>query len=438
MILPGARRPTSLRRRITLSGVAIVAALVLLLDVVVYLSLRDLMLNNLEEVLDAREQLARELLTDVGPLPPEEVVERLDEVDLRTVIRTVPGAVFSSEGAPAFDRLPADVETEGAFAWREFKLLDGSQLFILASRGGIDATLERLLLLEIVGTLAVVVLSYTLLDRASAVVLRPVREVAGTARRIAGGRTDERLPLREDDVELAGMVSAFNGMLDALEDALERSRASEETSQRFLADAAHQLRNPIAGIRATVASLLRTDDPAERDRLMDSLAREVARVSGLLSSLLRVARLDSFEPPAFAPTRLDEVVRGVVGRQRLLAPSTRFVVDVTGDCTAEVDAEAVHEAVANLVDNATRHAAGRVELAVCGTDGYVSVAVGDDGPGIAEGDRERVFDRFVTLDAAGGSGLGLPISRGVAEAHGGTLVYEDGRFVIVVPRARRP
>lgn len=431
------RRPTSLRRRITLSGVAVVAALVLLLDVVVYLSLRDLMLDNLESVLDAREQLARELLTEAGPLPPEEVSERLDEVGLRTVIRTVPGPVFSSEGAPAFDRLPADVESEGAFAWREFRLTDGSQLFILASRGGIDATLERLLLLGIVGTIAVVVIAYALLDRASAVVLRPVRDVARTARRIAGGRTDERLPLREDDVELAEMGAAFNGMIDALQDALERSRASEETSRRFLADAAHQLRNPIAGIRATVASLLRSDDQRERDRLIDALAREVARVSGLLSSLLRVARLDSFEPPAFAPTPLDEVVRGVVDRQRLLAPRTSFVVDVTGDCTAEVDAEAVREAVANLVDNASRHATERVELTVSGAVGHVAVEVADDGAGIADGDRERVFGRFVTLDDAGGSGLGLPIARGVAEAHGGTLVHEDGRFVLVVPRTPR-
>lgn len=429
-------RPTSLRRRITVSGVATVTVLVLLLDVVVFLSLRDLMLNNLEEVLDAREQLARELLTELGPLPPDEVSERLDEAGLRSVIRTVPGAVFSSEGAPAFDRLPADVESEGPFAWREFRMQDGSQLFILASRGGIDATLERLLLLEVLGTIAVIALAYALLDRASAVVLRPVRDVAGTARRIADGRIAERLPLRADDVELTDMVAAFNGMLDALESALERSRSSEEASRSFLADAAHQLRNPVAGIRATVASLLRTDDPGERDHLLDLLAREVARVSRLLSSLLRVARLDSHELPTFRTVDLAALVDEVIAHQRTLCPLHTFEVEIAGDARAEVDATAVHEAVANLVDNAARHADLAVSVSVAQRGGQVEVAVEDDGPGLSEADAVRVFDRFVTLDDSGGSGLGLPIARGIAEAHGGTLEHRDGRFVLTLPRAR--
>lgn len=437
MSVLSALQPASLRRRVTLSGVAIVASLVLLLDVVVFLSLRDLMLDNLEQVLDAREQLARELLAELGPLPLDEVAERLDEAGLRSVIRTVPGAIFSSEGAPAFDRLPADMETEGSFAWRQLRLQDGSQLFILASRGGIDATLERLFLLEVIGTLAVVALAYALLDRVSAVVLRPVRDVAGTARRIADGRMEERLPLRADDEELADMVSAFNGMLDALEEALERSRSSEETSRRFLADAAHQLRNPVAGIRATVASLLRTDDRDEQDRMIDALAREVARVSRLLSSLLRVARLDRLEAPTFRPAELADVVREVLDHQRALAPLRVFSVDVHGDTSAVVDEIAVHEAVTNLVDNATRHAAHAVTITVVGDDTAVEVAVADDGPGLAGADAERVFDRFVTLDDAGGSGLGLPIARGIAEAHGGTLVHERGRFVLRLPR-RRP
>ncbi|MBW3618807.1 MAG: HAMP domain-containing histidine kinase [Actinobacteria bacterium] len=430
-------RPTSLRRRVTLSGVAIVTTLVLAFDVVVYLSLRDLMLSNLEDVLDAREQLARELLAEVGPLPPEEVSRRLDEVGLRSVIRTVPGAVFSSEGAPAFDRLPAEVEDDGPYAWREFRLQDGSQLFILTSRGGTDATLNRLLFLEIVGTVTLVALAYALLDRASAVVLRPVRDVAGTARRIADGRIQERLPLRDDDLELADMVSAFNGMLDELEDALAHSQAAEATSRRFLADAAHQLRNPVAGIRATVASLLRSDDPGERDRLTDALAREVARVSRLLSSLLRVARLDSLEAPTFRPTPLDDIAAAVVEHHRTLAPLHRFDVRAEGDCTAEVDATAVHEALSNLVDNAARHAEGHVRVEVAGQDGHVEVAVADDGPGVPAADVGPIFDRFVTRDTAGGSGLGLPIARGIAEAHDGDLSYRDGRFVLRLPRVHR-
>lgn len=428
-------RPTSLRRRVTLSGVAVVAALVLALDVLVYLSLRDLMLSNLEAVLDARQQLAQEVLDE--PMGAQAAAERLDAAGLRAVVRTVSGDVLASPGAPAFDRVPPGGGSEAGYAWRQFELADGSDLFILASRGGIDATLERLLVLEVVGTIAVIALAYGLFDRTSSLVLRPVRVVARTARRIADGDIEERLPAREEDEELADMVTAFNGMLDALEQALARSRGSEETSRRFLADAAHQLRTPMAGIRATVGSLLRSDDLGERDRLLDSLAREVARASRLLSSLLRVARLDALEPPSFSPTPLEEVVRDVVARQRGLSPLLTLDVEAAGDLVAEVDGEAIHEAVTNLVDNAARHARHRVlvELRERGAD--VEIAVADDGPGLPPGAEEQVFDRFVTLGDAGGSGLGLPIARGIAEAHAGTLRYADGRFLLCLPRHAR-
>jgi two-component system OmpR family sensor kinase len=419
-----------------LSGVALVAALVVAFDVFVYLSLRDLMLTNLEQVLDAREELVRGLLEE-EPLPAHEVAERLDQAGLRAVVRTPAGDVLASAGAPPFDRIPAGGEAEGGYSWRSLLLVDGSELFILASRGGLDAALDRLLLLEMVGTVAVIALAYAGLDRTSAIVLRPVRDVASTARRISGGRIDERLPPREEDEELRDMVSAFNDMLDALEDALARSRASEETSRRFLADAAHQLRNPVAGLRATVASMLRTADPVERDRLLDNLARESARTSRLLSSLLRVARLDRHEPPAVVSVRLDDVVADVVEHQRPLAPLHRFTVDVEGDVEADVDASAVQEALANLLDNAARHARREVRVHVRGHDGHVDIAVEDDGPGLSDADRERVFDRFVSLGDAGGSGLGLPIARGIAAAHGGTLDYRQGCFLLRLPRTPR-
>lgn len=428
-----ALRPTSLRRRVVLSGVAVVAALVLALDVFVYLALRDLLLSNLESVLDAREELVRELLA-AQPLPAHAVNVRLEDAGLRSVIRTPSGDVLASAGAPPFDRIPAGGEAEGGFSWRQLPLADGSELYVLASRGGIDDTLQRLLLLEAVGTLAVVALAYAVLDRSSAVVLRPVRDVAATARRIADGRTDERVPTRAEDEELRDMVAAFNEMVDELETALARSRASEATSRRFLADAAHQLRNPVAGVRATVASLLRSDDPEERERLLDNLARESARTSRLLSSLLRVARLDRREAPTLAPVSLDGVVEDVVAHQRTLSPRRRLDVVTSGDVTALADATAIHEAVANLVDNAARHAARAVRVELAGDIDHVEIRVVDDGPGLPDRDRERVFDRFVSLDGAGGSGLGLPIARGIAEAHGGTLDLRDGAFVLRLPR----
>jgi two-component system, OmpR family, sensor kinase len=233
------------------------------------------------------------------------------------------------------------------------------------------------------------------------------------------------------------MVVAFNDMLDELEEAIERSQQAEELSRRFLADAAHQLRNPAAGIRASVATMARTDDPEDRERMIDNLAAESARMSRLLSSLLRVARLDSKEPPAFAPTPLREHLQAVIERQAVRAPRLRFELEAEEEIVAEVDAAAVEEAAGNLLDNAARHADEevRVELTTDATDAVIRVT--DDGPGIPAELAGRIFDRFTSFDERGGSGLGLPIARGIAAAHGGTLSHEPTGFVLRVP-LRRP
>jgi two-component system, OmpR family, sensor kinase len=436
-------RPASLRRRVTLTGVVIVTVLVLALDVFVYFSLQDRMLTNLDRVLDAREQLARGLAAE---RTPEGLALQLDELGVRAVVRTADGEEFRSAEAPAYEDIPEVIPTGPdplsepvvpggePLSGRRVPLPDGGEVVVLASRAGIESTLDRLLLLAAVGTVVVVLLAYVALSRTSARVLRPVREVSSTARSIAEGSVDRRLAVPASDDELADMVAAFNGMLDALEDALSRSRVSEEASRRFLADAAHQLRTPAAGIRASVGTLLRVEEPEERDRLLDNLARETARMSKLLSALLRVARLDSGEETSRGPVAVDEVVDELAASQQALVPSME-VTTAHGSGAAVVDGDpvALGEAIANLLDNAARHARTQVRVAVVPHDRHVEVAVHDDGPGVAAADRERIFDRFVTADGSEGSGLGLPIARGVAEAHDGSLTYEDRAFRLRLP-----
>lgn len=421
---------TSLRRRVTFTGVAVVTVLVLALDVFVYLSLRERMLSELERVLDARAQLVQSLAQDLEPLP---LSARLRELGFQAIVRTPDGDEHRSGGAPPFDQIPAGGTDDEPLVARLVPLESGVEVFVLASRGGIDATLRRLLLLEAIGTVAVVVLAAVALWRSSERVLRPVRDVARTARSITEGDLSRRLTPRMQDDELREMVTAFNDMLDELEQALARARDSEEASRRFLADAAHQLRTPAAGIRASVGALLRTEDESERDQLLDNLAGETARMSRLLSSLLRVARLDAGEPATLAPTDLVALVRGVVERRRPLGPSLRFEVEAPDEAPAVVDAAAIEEAVDNLIDNAARNARQLVAVSIRQLEGVVQVSVDDDGSGVPPADRERIFGRFVSLDDGGGSGLGLPIARGVAEAHGGSLEYADEGFVLKVP-----
>lgn len=423
--------PTTLRGRVTLSGVAVITVLVLALDVFVFLSLRDRMHAELQRVVDAREQLVQGLAEE---LDPDELSVRLRDLGLRAIVRPPEGRELRSAGAPPLGAVPPGSDSTDPVLVRTVALPAGGEVLVLASLGGIDTTLDRLLLLEAVGTIAVIALAYLIFARTSARVLRPVRDVASTARTIALGRLHRRLESQGDEDELADMVAAFNEMIDALEAALARSRASEESSRRFLADAAHQLRTPAAGIRASVAAMLRAGDEAERERMVDHLARESARMSRLLSSLLRVARLDSGEAPTRRAADVAELAREAVERQRTLAPRLQFGLETDGDTTAEVDAGAIGEALGNLLDNAVRYARRSVRVHVAADDGEVRVDVHDDGAGVADGDQERIFERFVSFDEGAGSGLGLPIARGIARAHGGELSYADGGFTLRIPR----
>lgn len=234
------------------------------------------------------------------------------------------------------------------------------------------------------------------------------------------------------------MAATLETTMRSLEDALRDARASEAASRRFLADAAHQLRTPLAGIRGSAETLLRGPSPDERDSLLVAVVRETSRAGRVMSGLLRLARVDQGEALTYRPCEIGALCADEVVRCRALSPDLDVEVEVapTAGHRAEVDADAVREVVANLLDNARRHAESRIRVKVDEGSETVIVRVLDDGPGLAPEAVERAFERFVTLDRQGGSGLGLPIARGLARAHGGDLTYDDG-FVLCLP-ARAP
>ena len=269
----------------------------------------------------------------------------------------------------------------------------------------------------------------TLID--VSVTLSPVRDSSGA---VVGVSTIAR-----DITEQRWMARTLDETLRALETALEQARRSEAYSRRFLADAAHQLRSPITGIRACTETLLRGVPGPERDRLMIHLVREASRATRLLGGLLRLARLDQGQE--LVPERADlrALCEGEAERARTLAPHLDIVVEEKGrpDAFPDLDRAAVEEILGNLLDNARRHAVSRIVLALCPADDSIEVRVGDDGPGMTPEAAERAFERFVSLDGRGGSGLGLPIAQALARAHGGDLSYEDGdagkAFVLRLP-----
>ena len=407
------------------------------MDAFLYLTLRADLEDTLTQVLDTRVGIALHLSTQV---PAADLASALTEVGVPATVRGPDGRQFSD--SPAVPHIGQYTPPTVVFAprvERTASLAGGGTVTVYASRAGVNQTLRRLLLLELLGTSVAVGLAVLLLERAARRALAPLQQVIETAERTATGASGLRLRPDRPDTELGQMAVAYDRMLDALEAALEDTRRSDERTQRFLADAAHQLRTPITRIRTTVEALFRTDDAEGRDRLLTSLVRETGRTRRLLTSLLRIARLDQGGAPARQHVDIVELCRGELERVEPFAPHLRFELRLCHPprTSLDVDGESLREAVSNLLDNARRHAASIVTIEVSATDGTARIVVADDGAGVPEENRERVFERFASLDDKGGSGLGLPIARGVARAHGGDLVYTGQAFELTLPISAR-
>jgi len=241
------------------------------------------------------------------------------------------------------------------------------------------------------------------------------------------------------------MVTLGTGvvLVAALRAALLRAVESERTSRAFLAGAAHQLRTPLSGIQSSVDAMAMAEPGSDADDLLARVGNEVARASRVVASLLRMARLDQGEPLLLRSSRLANVLSEEVQRQ-----SDRCRVGLTfglhtdetdTDGMMSVDAAVLREAIANVLDNARRHAVHRVEVALVVRDREAEITFWDDGPGIAPMERETIFEPFVSLDGKGGTGVGLTVARGIARGHRGELYYDEERgFVMMLPRTATP
>ena len=256
--------------------------------------------------------------------------------------------------------------------------------------------------------------------------LRPVEQLRAGAEQISGtpgARGDQgaqRLPVPPASDEIRALAITLNGMLDRLAAARERQRA-------FVADAAHELRSPLASMRAQLEVAERL---GEAGTLPTDLLADLTRLSGLVEDLLLLARTDA---DARAPVPTSELDARALLTEVATGYATQGVpVTVQPGAPVMITAndEELRRAVDNLVANAVRHARTRVELAADLDQDEVVLSVRDDGPGVPPADRERVFERFTRLDDArardfGGSGLGLPIVRELVHRAGGRVCLLD-------------
>jgi signal transduction histidine kinase len=250
--------------------------------------------------------------------------------------------------------------------------------------------------------------------------LRPVETLRSGAARISGSDQDERLAVPDSADEIRALALTLNDMLDRLAAARGRQRA-------FVADAAHELRSPLTSMRTQleVAQHLGEGGELPRDLLPD-----VTRLSTLVEDLLLLARAgtDSNRPMVREST---DVRALLVTASRRYADARVPVSIADGPAVyANVNSEELRRVVANLADNAVHHATSHVDLAVRSEGAGVVLTVVDDGPGIPDHERERVFERFARLDDArgrdaGGSGLGLAIVRELLRRCGGSICLQD-------------
>jgi signal transduction histidine kinase len=251
--------------------------------------------------------------------------------------------------------------------------------------------------------------------------LRPVGEITRTANRLSASDLSQRINAGGPKDELRTLADTIDGMLDRLDEAFRAERALVE-------DVSHELRNPVAVVQANVEAVLADDraTPEERAHALAVISRATSRMSRLLEDLLATARRRS---GSFADQQVDllRFVSDVVDEHRLLADERplRVTTRLSPGPVVYADPESLARALANLLSNAIRLAPKDSELTVASGSqgGWAWVAVRDQGPGIAEDDQQRVFDRFRRADNGGrrGSGLGLAIARQIVESHEGKL-----------------
>jgi two-component system OmpR family sensor kinase len=476
----------TLRLRLLLVLVGLVAAGLVAADIVTYNSLGSFLFTRIDQQLaDATDPVAQALdrcaaIQSIGsgplgsgPLPCQQYIHpgpgqalpagtfgELRAADGSVVVAT---SILEDAGRPV---LPAALPGSGSAstavtyfsapatggAHTHFQVMaqpvNGGTLVVAFPITDIEQTLRRLRWIEGLVTggvlLALGVAAWWIVRRG----LRPLDDMATTAGAIAAGDLSRRVPDDGGRTEVGRLGVALNTMLGNIEQAFAARAASEERLRRFLADASHELRTPLTSIRGYAEMFDRgaRERPEDLATSMRNIRTEADRMSELVNDLLLLARLDRERPLEREDVDVAEVVGSAVDAARVTAPDRTFTVAPSASLVVEGDASRLRQVVDNLLTNAVRHtpAGTPVEVVLDADPGFVTVEVRDHGPGVPAEEQAHIFEPFHRADPSrarktGGVGLGLAIVAAITRAHGGDVgVRSNGAGATFWVRLPRP
>ena len=483
----------TLRLRLLLLLVGIVAAGLVISDVVTYNALRSFLTTRVDQQLEAAAfPVGRALLSSsgLGPqvpaAPPTFTVPHGTDPfpgafrnggrlgphgqdstravlvppgtygQLRSTEGTVEAHLFFAYGgkAPRSPVMPAKLPGSGLPAAKDLyfttsspgprsvpyralakPLADGSGVIVVAlPLTELDSTLRRLLGIELIVSAAVLmglgVLSWVMVRRD----LRPLESMTRTAGAIAHGDLSQRVPPMPERTEVGQLGQAFNTMLDEIEVAFAQRAASEDRLRRFLADASHELRTPLTSILgySELFDLGMQDRPADVAVSLRHIRDEATRMATLVDDLFLLAQLDHERPFRFEPVDLAALVRRCSEALSVSAPDRPVTVLGGGPVLVEGDADRLRQVVDNLAVNAIRHTppGAGVEIGVTDEGPWAVVTVHDDGPGIDPSDAARIFEPFYRSDPSRARSSG---GAGLGLAIVAAIVQAHGGTVALLP-----
>jgi two-component system OmpR family sensor kinase len=337
-----------------------------------------------------------------------------------------------------------------SFRVQSSELKGGNLLIVADPISGVSNTLGQLLLLEGLvtgGALLASILVGLWLVRLG---LRPLRDVVQTAEAITGGDLVHRVPNANTHTEMGRVADAINVMLERIQSGFAELQASESRLRRFVSDASHELRTPIAAVSA-YAQLFKygaTRSEPEMGRVMSGIEHETSRMARLVEDLLVLARFDEERESVYELVELVGLTMESVATARLVGP--QWPIDVEAIDVVEVmgDPLALRQVVDNLLKNVRAHTpsgtAVTVRVRQVGHEAVIEVE--DEGPGLTDYDAELVFERFFRADPSrsrdtGGAGLGLAIVASIVRSHAGRVDVRRGRaggadFLVTLPLAQ--
>ena len=453
----------SLRTRLTLWYVLLLAITLAAFSGGVYLAMRGSLYANLDDSLESRAEIVSGILTEEGKFDPDVMIagDPAEGEEFVRVYDTSGELVLDNSGPefrPATDADAVEAALSGGRRRRDTRV-DGVDLRVMISpveineetvgavevglsREEVQDTLNELLVIIAVGyplALGVAGMGGVFLAGRA---LSPIDRVTRVARKISAEDLSQRLDMRLPDDEVGRLANTFDDMIARLDEAFRRQR-------QFTADASHELRTPLTAIKGqTEVALQRERDGETYREVLRKVNGEADRMIRLVGSLLTLARADAHQiPVARESVDLGRVVTDAVDQVRPAAVDKAISLDVRSNSGIQLraDQDLILQLMLNLLDNSVKYtpSGGKIEIACQTADAQAEVTVTDTGPGISAEHLPHIFDRFYRVDKArtraeGGAGLGLSISRWIAEAHGGVLRVEStpgrgSKFILRLP-----